>query len=100
METFKGFTILRISHFIIWLTWLTLTLISNSFKNKYCFDTYFNKFVNYDFFRSFELVFMFGGGILLFIFLTNVVKLKYWNYIIFEFIFIIIVVIKLVIYFC
>jgi len=99
MGTSKGLTILSVLHFCVWVLWATLTLAGDTIKSKHWFNEHFGNHPAYSAFRWFEIFFMFGGGILLFILLTNVLKLKYWNYIIFELIFITIVIVNAVIYF-
>ena len=100
MQIIRQFKILKILHFGLWAVWLIIVLTENLSKTKNCFDKLLGAYIDYGFFKWFEIIFMVGGGILLFIILSELLKLKYWSYIIFETIFIAIVIVHLTIYFC
>jgi hypothetical protein len=94
------FQIFKITHLIIWVIWAVLTVLTNNgLQTKECYTKLFGKYISYTVFNWFELIFMFGGGLLLLFLFVQALKLKYWGFIIFEIIFMIIILVHLKMYF-
>ena len=99
MEAFftRHFKLIRILHFVIWCVWAILVLTYNGEYTKNCYTQLFGRYVNYNTFKWSELVFMFGGGLVLLALLIQVIK--YSAYIIFELIFLLIIFVHIKVYF-
>jgi hypothetical protein len=93
------FKIYKATHIVLWVIWAILTFVNNfGFKTAICFKEIFGHFIAYRVFKWFELIFMFGGGILLLIFLLHIIKNKYFDYLIFELLFLAIIIVHLIMY--
>jgi hypothetical protein len=90
--------VLKYIHSLIWILWALLTITYNGEKTKNAYNLFFGRYLPYGFFHWFELIFMFGGGLLLLALLVKLLpdKLTYLGYVVFELLFISIVVIKLI----
>jgi hypothetical protein len=89
---------LKLIHALIWILWALLTVTYQADKTKNAYNLFFGRHLSYGLFHWFELIFMFGGGLLLLVLLVKLLpdKLKYFGYVVFEFIFICIVAIKVI----
>lgn len=92
---------LKIFHACLWIVWAVLTLTSDADKTKQLYNRLFGKFFPYKAFYWTEILFMFGGGLLLLILLINILpdKFKYFAYVVFEVFFISIIAVHLIIFF-
>jgi hypothetical protein len=90
--------IFKYIHALIWILWALLTLTYQSGKTQNAYNLIFGRYVSYGFFHWFELIFMFGGGLLLLALLVKLMpkKITYLSYLLFELLFIGIVAIKLI----
>jgi hypothetical protein len=88
---------LKFIHSLIWILWALLTISYNGEKTKNAYNLFFGRYLSYDFFHWSELIFMFGGGLLLLALLVKLLpdKFTYLGYVVFELLFISIIVIKL-----
>ena len=95
------FKVWKLIHVLLWFIWAIVTVAFYSQKTDDTFNLLFGKYFSYNFFYWFELIFMFGGGLLLMVLLSKLlpVKLIYLSYVLFEMLFISIIVIKLMIVF-
>lgn len=87
----------KLTHFLVWCFWALSYAKLNSQKRTGCHTALFSRYFGYDFFKYFEMFFMFGGGILLLIFLSQIIK--NWAYVIFELLFVFIIAVNLSYYF-
>ena len=89
----------KIAHLFIWIIWAILFSYSIlNEKTQLCYNQLYGKYFSYNVFKWFEIIYV-GGGALVIFELFSVVNKK-WAYIIFEVIFILIVVIHLRVLFC
>lgn len=89
----------KIGHILMWLVWAILTILTMGPKAKECYTMVFGGYISYTVFNWFELIFMFGGGLVLLYLFVQLLNLKFWAYIIFEVIFITIIFVHLTMYF-